>query len=115
MGLNVFMAAKKVKKEKPEGQSPKRSRKAEIEEEKVDEKKLNLFEHELVPSHRILNDEETQALLSKYKITKIMLPKISNKDPCSKSIKAKPGDIIEILRRSVTAGEAKYYRVVVQD
>ncbi len=78
-------------------------------------KKFILFDHEIVPDHRILNEEETINLLSKYNITKASLPKISKKDPCAKLLKAKPGDVIEITRKSPTAGEAKYYRVVVVD
>lgn len=86
-----------------------------VSAEKVEEKKPNLFDHELIPKHRILTNEEEIKLLSKYNITKINLPKISRKDPASKLIKAKPGDILEIERRSETAGVTKYYRVVVQD
>jgi DNA-directed RNA polymerase subunit H len=82
-------------------------------EEKV--KKLTLFDHEIVPVHRALTEEEMIKLFSKYNITKLNLPKISKRDPCIKLIKAKPGDVIEITRNSKTAGISKYYRVVVLD
>ncbi len=96
------------------------SRKNKVQREKTvkeggEGKKTTLFDHVLVPQHRILNDEEAIELLSKYKITKSLLPRISSKDPSIKLLKAKSSDIIEIIRNSPTAGEAKYYRVVVTD
>lgn len=92
----------------------KKQIKTEKKEDSENEK-LTIFNHELIPLHRVLNEEETIKLLSKYNITKSSLPKISKKDPCVKSLKSNPGDVLEITRNSVTAGETKYYRVVVID
>jgi len=76
---------------------------------------FNIFKHVLVPEHRILSEEEKKALLEKYKITPAQLPQIRASDPAVKALGAKPGDIIEIKRRSPTAGVYYYYRVVVED
>ncbi len=75
--------------------------------------KFNLFDHELVPKHILLNEEEAKEVLNKYDIEKEMLPKIKESDPAVKEIGAKPGDIIKIIRESYTAGETEFYRVVI--
>lgn len=85
--------------------------------EKEAEKKNQqiILTHNLVPEHRILNDEEKQKLLNKFDIKLIQLPKINLKDPVVKLIKAKVGDVLEIKRNSSTAGESNYYRVVISE
>ena len=77
-------------------------------------KKFNVLEHELVPDHILLNEEETQELLNKYKITKGQLPKIKTSDVVVKQIEAHPGDVIKIIRKSLTAGKAVAYRLVIE-
>ncbi|BAA80865.1 DNA-directed RNA polymerase subunit H [Aeropyrum pernix K1] len=72
-----------------------------------------ILEHEYVPEHRLLSIEEAVQVLKMLGIKPWQLPKISVNDPIARLLKAKPGDIIEITRRSYTAGEAKYYRFVV--
>ncbi|MEM5793113.1 MAG: DNA-directed RNA polymerase subunit H [Candidatus Aenigmatarchaeota archaeon] len=76
------------------------------------DQKIDVLKHELVPKHRILTEEEKEALLKKYGVKLTQLPRISSKDPVVKAIGAKPNDVLEITRKSVTAGETKYYRVV---
>ena len=77
--------------------------------------KIDIFAHELVPKARILKKEEIEEILKKYKATKLQFPKILSKDPMCKALGAKPGDVIEIKRKSPTAEEAIYYRVVVTE
>lgn len=77
-------------------------------------KKFNVLEHELVPDHILLNEAETQELLNKYKITKGQLPKIKTSDVVVKQIGAQPGDVIRIIRKSLTAGKAVAYRLVIE-
>ena len=79
----------------------------------VEKKKINIFEHELVPEHRILSEEEKEELLKKHGIKLKDLPRIYLKDPAIVAIGAKLHDVIEITRKSPTAGKTKYYRVVV--
>ncbi len=68
--------------------------------------------HELIPEHKKLNEKEAEEILKKYKIVKTQMPKISVADPALKGLDVKKGDIIEIKRKSETAGTALYYRVV---
>ncbi len=70
--------------------------------------------HEYVPKHEILKEKDVEKLLKQYKLeSKMQLPKILSSDPVIKAIKAKKGDVIKITRKSMTAGEAVYYRVVI--
>lgn len=82
-----------------------------LEEIGIDKKSIT--EHNLVPKHRLINAEEKQELLNKYNVKLKQLPRINIKDPVVKTISGiKVGDIVEIKRKSVTAGESLYYRVV---
>ena len=80
----------------------------------MSEKKVNVFDHLMVPIHILLNQEEVEKLLKKYRIKPYQLPKIKDSDPGVMVIQAQPGDIIKILRKSPTAGEAIAYRYVVE-
>ncbi len=75
---------------------------------------FDVFSHELVPKHKVLSEKEKEMLLDQYKITIGQLPRIAIRDSAVLSIDAKPGDIIEISRKSPIAGEIKYYRVVMR-
>ena len=76
-------------------------------------KKFNVLEHELVPDHILMTEEETQELLKKYGITRGQLPKIKSSDVVVKQINAQPGDVLKIVRKSLTAGKAVAYRLVI--
>ncbi|KUH33728.1 DNA-directed RNA polymerase subunit H [Thermococcus celericrescens] len=78
-------------------------------------KEFDIFTHELVPEHRILSEEEKEELLRKYRIRISQLPQIKASDPAVVALGAKPGDILEIRRKSPTAGYYHYYRLVVED
>lgn len=75
---------------------------------------FNVLEHMMVPDHRIMEGEEITSLLSSYHLTLEQLPKIFHDDPAVKAIKAKPGDVIRIVRDSQTAGRAESYRLVIR-
>ncbi len=75
---------------------------------------FNIFSHKLVPKHEILKEEEKEELLKKYGVSLRQLPRILSSDPVVKVLGAKPGDVIRIRRKSLTAGETVYYRVVVR-
>ncbi|WP_173332317.1 DNA-directed RNA polymerase subunit H [Methanocella paludicola] len=76
-------------------------------------KKFDVLTHDLVPNHILLTEEETQELLKRYSITRGQLPKIKSSDVVVKQIGAKPGDVLKIIRRSLTAGKAVAYRLVI--
>ncbi|MEM1658510.1 MAG: DNA-directed RNA polymerase subunit H [Candidatus Jordarchaeales archaeon] len=80
----------------------------------VDYPPFNIFEHELVPKHEVLSEEEKKLLLETFHVKEDQLPKIKDTDPAVKAIGAKPGDIIRIIRKSPTAGGTVFYRYVVK-
>lgn len=84
-----------------------------MKKKKEEESSFQPVGHILVPKHRILSEEEKNQLLEKYNVSTLKLPFILSSDVMVKQIKAKVGDIIEISRKSKTAGETKYYRNVV--
>jgi DNA-directed RNA polymerase subunit H len=77
-------------------------------------KKFNVLEHELVPDHILLTEEETLELLKKYNITRGQLPKVKSSDVVVKQVGAKQGDVLKIMRKSLTAGKAVSYRLVIE-
>ncbi len=76
---------------------------------------MDVTEHELVPSHTVMEEDEVEQLLDEYEITKGDLPQIPQNDAALKSLEAEVGDVIMIERDSPTAGETTYYRVVVEE
>jgi len=74
---------------------------------------IDLLQHELVPKHEILSEEEKQKLLESLGAGLEQLPKIRKTDPIIKLLGGKPGDVVRIYRKSPTAGTSIYYRVVV--
>jgi DNA-directed RNA polymerase subunit H len=75
--------------------------------------KFDILKHELVPQFRILEKEEVDALRKTLGIRKEDLPWMRRNDPVSKAIGVKPGDVVEITRKSQVAGQAVAYRYVV--
>lgn len=77
-------------------------------------KKFDILEHKMVPLHRIMSREEIKELIKRYGLKSLkQLPKIFVTDSAMIAIGAGRGDVIEITRKSNTAGEIKYYRLVV--
>jgi len=78
------------------------------------EKGFNVLEHELVPDHEVISDEEAEEVLEEYDIKPSQLPKLDKKDPVAKEIDADPGDVVKITRDSETAGKSIAYRYVIR-
>lgn len=78
---------------------------------------FDITTHRKIPRHRILNEDEKKAFSEKFNITKPgdQMPMIDSQDIMAKWIGAKPGDIVEIMRKSDTAGSTPYYRYCVAD
>ena len=75
--------------------------------------KINVFDHETVPKHIILTEEEKNEVIEKYGIKKIkQFPKILKTDAATRVLDAKVGDLIKIIRKNETGKESIYYRVV---
>lgn len=76
---------------------------------------FNILEHDLVPPHRVLNEDESQKLRSKYNIMNdTQLPDISRFSPVSIAIGLRPGEICEIIRPSKTSISSLFYRICSQ-
>ena len=71
---------------------------------------IDLFMHDLVPSHELLSEEEIVEIEKEYGISRDQLPKIKAGDPAAKAIGARPGDVLRIVRESETAGHHLMYR-----
>ena len=74
--------------------------------------KFKVDKHILTPKHLKLGEREKTQLLEKYRVASKELPKILKSDSAIKELDVKPGDIIKIIRKSPTAGESVFYRVV---
>lgn len=75
--------------------------------------KFAVQNHEIVPAHTLLTPEEGEEVLRRYGIEAPQLPKIHVNDPAAKEIEAKVGDIIKIIRKSPTANQSAFYRLVI--
>ena len=75
--------------------------------------KFKVDKHTLTPKHLKLSERDKAQLLEKYHVTSRELPKILKADAALRELEAKPGDIIKVVRKSPTAGESIFYRVVV--
>ncbi|MBS3118818.1 DNA-directed RNA polymerase subunit H [Candidatus Woesearchaeota archaeon] len=73
---------------------------------------FKVSDHVLVPKHTKLGDKEREQVLERYNIRPMDLPKISIDDPAIATLEVKSGDIIKITRKSESAGEAIFFRVV---
>ena len=80
----------------------------------IEKQQFNIMDHNLVPLHEIISEQEKNELFKKYNITQDQLPKILNTDPVSIFIGAQPGQIVKITRKSHTAKEAVAFRLVVE-
>jgi DNA-directed RNA polymerase subunit H len=76
-------------------------------------KEVDVSKHALVPKHAKLNEKEKKGLFEQYVADLRDLPRIYKDDPALQGLDVKEGDVIKILRNSSTAGEAVFYRRVV--
>lgn len=72
---------------------------------------INIMQHELVPEHIIIKNDEKQKLLERFDIASFsQLPIILKSDPVAKFIGMRRGDICKIIRPSETSGRYETYR-----
>lgn len=72
---------------------------------------VNPARHVLVPPHRKLTAEEAKAEMERLHVTsKVQLPTIKHFDVQARVLGLVPGDVVEILRPSPTAGVARVLR-----
>lgn len=81
----------------------------------IDIKRLgfNILNHDYVPEHIILNEEEEIEFRNKYSLTvgDNNIPQISRFDPVAQVIGMKPGNICRITRPSKSAIKSHYFRI----
>lgn len=75
---------------------------------------IDIRDHRAVPNHRKMSEEEVEELLEKFDAVKEDLPKIERTDAALKQMDIEVGDVIEIKRKSPTAGKTTYYRRVIE-
>ena len=73
---------------------------------------INLIDHDLIPEHQLLSEEEKSEILGLYDNQINKLPSILLYDPVSRYFNANINDIFRIKRPSITSGYTVYYRVV---
>lgn len=74
--------------------------------------KFDISEHDSVPEHKILTEEEVEEIFKNLDYDKYQLPRIKADDPVVKYIGAEEGDVLQITRESKTAGTFVTYRFV---
>lgn len=73
---------------------------------------VDITEHELVPEHQVLSNEEKTNLLKQYKLKEIQLPRMKPEDPVARYFGLTRGHVVKIIRASETAGRYVTYRIV---
>ena len=76
-------------------------------------KKVDIKKHVLIPKHAKLSEKEKEEVLKRYNASTDDFPRILKRDAALQGMNVKYGDMIKIVRKSSTAGETVFYRVVV--
>ena len=73
---------------------------------------FNILNHEMVPQHEVLNEEEKNDVKKKYNILyDSQFPEISRFDSVAEAIGLRPNQLCKITRNSPTAIKSEYYRL----
>ena len=73
---------------------------------------FNVLEHELVPPHEVLSEDEKKEVMKEYNLIKeSQFPEISRFDPVAQAIGLRPTELCKIIRSSPTAIQTDYYRL----
>lgn len=81
---------------------------------KITELKINVVDHNLVPKHIVLTQEEAKFVLETYNAKKKDMPLISSSDPIARYYNMHPDNICKIERPSVMTCTVPFYRIVVK-
>ena len=82
----------------------------------IERLQFNILQHNLVPKHSILSNEEADLVRKRYNITDdSMFPSISYFDPVCMVLGVRPDNICKIERHSKTAIDGVFYRRCVID
>ena len=75
---------------------------------------INIVDHNIVPKHTVLLEDEGKQVLQAYCAKKKDMPFILVNDPVAKYYNMKPNNICKIIRSSFITGETPSYRLVVR-
>ena len=75
---------------------------------------ISLVDHDLVPDHILLTNNDKDEFLNLYKNQLSKVPFILQSDPITRYYNAQVDDIFKIKRVSPTTGISYYYRIVKQ-
>jgi len=78
-------------------------------------KALLVSQHALVPKHEKISDKDKKELFAKHVISFAQLPKIRLGDAALAELEVEDGDVVKITRISPTAGEAVFYRGIINE
>ena len=72
---------------------------------------FNILNHEYVPDHKIISEEDFKEVKHNYNInSRLQLPIISRHDAVSTVLGIRPGNVVKITRPSQTSGQYTSYR-----
>lgn len=75
---------------------------------------FNILNHELVPPHNLMTEDQVKEIMTKYNIKdKEQFPDISRFDPVARAICLRPGQVCHIIRPSKSSIYADYYRLCI--
>ena len=75
---------------------------------------FNIFEHDYVPRHQILDEDEIKEFKLRYNITNNnMIPEISRFDPAALALLMRPKQICKITRSSKPSITSDFYRICI--
>ncbi|MFC7176616.1 DNA-directed RNA polymerase subunit H [Halosegnis marinus] len=74
---------------------------------------VDVSQHNLVPEHTVVDDDDLEEVLAEYDIERTDLPKIKRKDAALPD-DAEVGDVVEVVRDSRTTDRAVVYRLVIE-
>jgi len=79
----------------------------------MSEGEFDIKKHVLVPEHVKVTEEEKLEILKQLEAKIKQMPKILSTDPAIQNLDVKVGDLVKIIRKSPTAKETIYYRLVI--
>lgn len=88
-----------------------KTQKSSIEAFAEDDLLTNITKHKMMPKHRVLSPTEKMSFFKLSNLVDSQLPRITVNDPIARYYGMKRGDVVQIIKKSETAGMAVNYRI----